>query len=812
MDGTSGGGHSYALLTIGGLESIATSSLVDEYGVQRSCLTTLLPGVSPTKEHGTGAGLGVIIAETDAPLTSQTLASPCVCTALSIVLQHDMADADDLASICSYLSQGWLAAMKTLKAHAAVSDSPTFRVASVRIGRHDFDSRAMNACIADAAGLLQPTWTVNLETPDVCLCCVLVHRALLVGLLLPPYVSRKSTPLPVEPREWLIAGVERPHMRPARAACLVRMAAPKAGEVLLDPTGGLGLLAIEAALLANVRAYSLDVDSAACDAARENATAAAPRLLGTVHVHCADATRLLAADCPIPMPLASVDCVVADLPFGMVHSQRLDVGQLLLALSKLLKLGGRCLLTGNAGNGGVAAAVVKASKRFPQGAWRVDSQTEYAAGGIPCMAVALTLIAQPSLGAGGRKKDAATRRADVASSDVAAADDAAVAAPASPTNLTPPPPTPAEDAALPFDTLVAAVHAAELLADEHVLRSALAAVARAARRAPDAWRSPFTADSFCRDHLLAPCPAAFWRRLSRKFPAATDAIGAASAALAEEDLLDISPAETITVGLGADVAIELVEGTYATGGIGRHVYAAATALGTLLVQEQHDARLVPAVHGRRVLELGCGVGLVGLAAVRCGASSVVMTDVSDASVACATANAARHGLADGGGARAAPLDWSAFATAAGGEAACANAGLGGEEGWWPDVILGADCCYSDVMGDALIAAIAHLLAAAPPTARACIVNGWPNRGLERLETLLGARATLAAQEQAAREAGERGAPRRPFVDVADGTAGACTEGVVPSPRGLETIELVSAERITGFADHAHHVYVLKRAM
>ena len=795
--------YTYALLTIGGLEHIATASLVDDFDVLRSTLLTL-PAPPPAKGQGAGTGLGVIMARTEAPLAPQALSSPCVCTALAVVLQCELSEADDLIAICDCISGGWSLGMRTLSAHMAVPAAASYRVASVRIGRHSFDSRALNARLGDAVGGLQPVWTVDLEAPDVCVCCVLVQRTLLIGLLLPPFTSRKSTPLPMEPRGWLVAGVDRPHMRPSRAACLVRLLQPQPGEVLLDPTGGIGLIAIEAALLTAVRAYSIDVDAAACEAARANAAAAAPRMLGTVEVLCADASRLLTSDNALPLPHASIDCVVADLPFGMVHAQRLDVGQLLLALAKLLKPGGRCLLVGNAGPGGVAAAVVKASRRFPPRAWQVDGESSCAAGGIACTAVALTLIATPHAASApaGAAIAASAASATPAASAEACCEQAAAE----------PEPEPELVAGLPdgtlfdrddaFDVLIGAVHMAELADDDAALRRALAAVAAASSRARDAWRAPFATDSHCRDHLLAPCPAAFWRRLSRKFPGATDAIGAACAALADEDLLDLAPPDVVSIELDDEVTIALVEGAYATGGIGRHVYAAATALATLIVRRPTRGSIVPEVRGQRVCELGSGVGLVGLAAARCGAAAVLMTDYSEVCVACAAANAARNQLST---ARAAVLDWCAFGSAAGGDTACAAAGMGdGIDGWWPDVILGADCCYSDTMGDALIATIAHLLAAAPPTAKACIVNGWPNRGLERFETLVGARKALAEAERRARDEGEPEAPRRPFVDVTDA-------GGLPAPQGLHMIRLIAAERITGFADHAHHVYVFERA-
>lgn len=50
--------------------------------------------------------------------------------------------------------------------------------------------------------------------------------------------------------------------------------------------------------------------------------------------------------------------------------------------------------------------------------------------------------------------------------------------------------------------------------------------------------------------------------------------------------------------------------------------------------------------GDRVLDLGCGAGGYGLSAALRGAAHVVLTDVEDAAVACALANAARNGLDD----------------------------------------------------------------------------------------------------------------------------------------------------------------------
>lgn len=402
-----------------------------------------------------------------------------------------------------------------------------------------------------------------------------------------------------------------------------------------------------------------------------------------------------------------------------------------------------------------------------------------------------------------------------------------------------------------FIVQIARLHAAEMQADEALMLQILARLPFEA--APDAWKSPFADCCFCKNDLLCKSPAIFWRRLSKRFPRLRAALGSAVAALCEEDLLDLEEPATVRVDLLPGLAIALREGSYSTGGIGRHLYAAATALATVLARGDDLVSWAPSLAGKRVLELGCGLGLVGLAAAQCGAPSVLMTDYADASVQCAAANAALNGLGPASGVRSARLDWEHFATADSAEAACEAAGLGARtseeaDEWWPDLILAgarscrpqtrrpqrkrggpmdylqhahntlnthnplacplyvccaADVCYSDAMGDALIQALSHILQASPRSTRAIVLNGWPNRGLARLESFIGARTMLADQAQAALEAGEPAPPHRPFVDDD------ATSADAPLPRGLETLQLVAAERLTGFAEHPHHMYAIQ---
>lgn len=109
------------------------------------------------------------------------------------------------------------------------------------------------------------------------------------------------------------------------------------------------------------------------------------------------------------------------------------------------------------------------------------------------------------------------------------------------------------------------------------------------------------------------------------------------------------------------------------------------------------------------------------------------------------------------------------------------------------------------MAVSLIHTLSYIMARSPPSARAIILNGWPNRGLAKFETLCGAREELAIQEQRARREGELAAPRRPFVEEESNPVVGNAEAM--SVRGLETLRLVAAKRLTGFADHAHHMYI-----
>lgn len=125
-------------------------------------------------------------------------------------------------------------------------------------------------------------------------------------------------------------------------------------------------------------------------------------------------------------------------------------------------------------------------------------------------------------------------------------------------------------------------------------------------------------------------------------------------------------------------------------GFGASVYDAAVLLSLYLESHKDD------IVDKRVLELGCGPGLVGIAAAHCGARSVMLTDGDPASVALTQHNIEANALASSV-AHAREYLWGDAANALHHESAF-------------DVIVGADivaCPYAGAF-DALLASFRAL--------------------------------------------------------------------------------------------------------
>lgn len=382
-----GSAHTYALLVPSGMESVALASLggllaADVY-VEQPPLPALVGGTAV----GPAGSMRPVLVRSADPLPLRVLCAPCVCTALALVSHGQSYDGGCSAEALSEAAiSNWEGALATWAAHRGVTleadTSVGFRAATLRSGTHAFTSKELEAALGGAVLARQQAWRVNLSSPDLLLLGLVVQAELTLGLLLPPYEARKGDTLPLEVRPWLLASRDRPHTRPSRAACLARLLAPKEGEVaMVEPCGGIGVLAIEAASAFALHVVTVDCDAAASAAAKANAASAARAgaLRGAVSAVLGDGYAL-------PMAAGSFDLAIADIPFGLRH-KRLDVGRLLRELGRLLRVDGRALILGSAGPGGTAAACAKVVRKQLTSVWRLAGRTECASGGVACEAL-----------------------------------------------------------------------------------------------------------------------------------------------------------------------------------------------------------------------------------------------------------------------------------------------------------------------------------------------------------------------------------------------------------------------------------------
>jgi hypothetical protein len=89
-----------------------------------------------------------------------------------------------------------------------------------------------------------------------------------------------------------------------------------------------------------------------------------------------------------------------------------------------------------------------------------------------------------------------------------------------------------------------------------------------------------------------------------------------------------------------DIRLSLERSSFVTAGLGYQGWPSADVLARLIREGVVD------ILGHDVLELGCGIGIVGLVSAICGARSVVMTDYHAVVLETARRNAARNKVAD----------------------------------------------------------------------------------------------------------------------------------------------------------------------
>ncbi|KAL1523289.1 hypothetical protein AB1Y20_018631 [Prymnesium parvum] len=254
---------------------------------------------------------------------------------------------------------------------------PSFRASAVRDGQHDYSSmdvaRALGRVLCPLMG-----WRPQMVEFDVEAVAILLQRELLFGLALTAEAKGfRRGQLPAEPRPLLHHAEISARLRSSTAHLMLRLAEPRAGELVCDPMCGVGTLPLEAAAtLPMVMTLAGDADAHLLSQARwrgcrtergedgvrdEGSTAPpsqahengvvlreaqdmaagqpvlplsecararalpawhyderryAPISRGSGVLSCVwDATRL-------PLRPGCVDALVVDLPFGMVHKVR----------------------------------------------------------------------------------------------------------------------------------------------------------------------------------------------------------------------------------------------------------------------------------------------------------------------------------------------------------------------------------------------------------------------------------------------------------------------------------------------------------
>eukprot|EP00440_Ansanella_granifera_P042159 gb/GFBE01045702.1/.p1 GENE.gb/GFBE01045702.1/~~gb/GFBE01045702.1/.p1 ORF type:complete len:348 (+),score=54.13 gb/GFBE01045702.1/:1-1044(+) len=201
-----------------------------------------------------------------------------------------------------------------------------------------------------------PRWNVDLKRYDVEIYGFLFHDTFACGILLGgqwrrntnedkysfstvPFGERASRPYMVgDHQPWFM-----PRLRPSTAVLLLTLAGTRPGEAVLDPMGGCGTIAIEAAAqFEGVRAVTSDNHKLVTSAAIKNCVLARP--------HLASGSSLKAEDwdaCNLSqVEGASIDRVITDMPFG--NKCRWDVAAALPVMlgevARVLRPGGRAVL------------------------------------------------------------------------------------------------------------------------------------------------------------------------------------------------------------------------------------------------------------------------------------------------------------------------------------------------------------------------------------------------------------------------------------------------------------------------------------
>lgn len=374
----------YVALVAAGLDELAAREIERRLGLQANAVTPVPPPppedqwsssalqTGVTSIFPGGAGVAKLRFSLPAPRDDEAVRTqidalrrlPMVQALLApLVIATDIArDGAGVAQVerAVVTSTRWGAALRTWRMIAGRPDvfRPSFRCSCVRDGQHAYGS--LDVAAATGGGVHEAfQWRVDLKGFDVEVCLLLLQSQLVVGLTLSSGALLHKNRLPPEPRPLLPLCNVSARLRCSTAWAMLTLAAPRPGDVLLDPMAGVGTIPVEAAARwGDVFALAGDAERTSVDQAVVNTrwVASATRAAATKQLvqlplsggaaEVADDERAAAAGGALPawhaldrrystppggggvgvcewdatrLPLrtASIDVVVVDLPFGM---------------------------------------------------------------------------------------------------------------------------------------------------------------------------------------------------------------------------------------------------------------------------------------------------------------------------------------------------------------------------------------------------------------------------------------------------------------------------------------------------------------
>jgi tRNA (guanine10-N2)-dimethyltransferase len=212
-----------------------------------------------------------------------------------------------------------------------VTDGESFEVRVRRV--KDYSQKLDCLTIERKLGEVVLNKTVNakvkLKNPDRTLIGILTENKFVFGLKLAG----------IEPKSFVERRPKkRPFFHPSAmtaklARCMVNLAEPRSGELVLDPFCGTGTMLIEAALI-GCRALGLDIQRRMASGSRRN----------LAHFHITP-EGIIVADAKNP-PLTKIDCLVTDPPYGisattLKRTTQQIVEEVLTAIHDMLNKGRR---------------------------------------------------------------------------------------------------------------------------------------------------------------------------------------------------------------------------------------------------------------------------------------------------------------------------------------------------------------------------------------------------------------------------------------------------------------------------------------